>query len=165
MFHACFAISAVIYAMALIEQLVVAVLAGIDVVEHLVIVIYVEDSGDIYAEGAVHAITAAGAWNQRLGVNRGHDILYGLLFGLIQRLHLVEGGKILLHLLQIGHTTQNDGDIILRGDKTQCPFSIGGAGTCLAERSGNIGSQIGQGAAADRFHNNNRNAGLGRDII
>lgn len=86
MFHAGFAISAMIYAMALVEQLVVEVLAGIDVVEHLVIVIYFEDSGDIYAEGAVHAIPAAGARNQGLGVNRGHDIFYSLLFSLVQRL-------------------------------------------------------------------------------
>ena len=90
--HTGLAVTALVNTVTICHEFTIPLLTALEDIEHLVVVIDLEYARNIHAEGTIHTIAAARTWNQRLGMNGRHDILYGLLFSFIQRLNILEGG-------------------------------------------------------------------------
>ena len=120
--------------------------------------------GDV-PRAAVGAVGAARAGDGDGPVDNVHRLFHKRLLGGVKRAQLRHVAHVVLHLRQRAHAAQNDHDVVQAGRKADGPGRHRQIGMVGAEHRLDGFGHLGQRAALDRLHDNDRLAVLDGGLI
>ncbi len=130
-----------------------------------VLVVHLEQLGDVKAHGAVlGAVAAARAGDGPAAAHLARDVRQHGQLLLAQRRVDAKGLDVLLDLLHVGHAGQGHHDLRHALDKAEAPLDVGLLRARGAQALLVLGCQLGELAAAHGFHDPHRDPALGQHL-